>query len=70
MQQLDYKGWRGTRLQLLVCLVLMVTAGYIWGDVTAQQWVDFLLYTAGTYGITEVGAKGAAAYRDRGGSDA
>lgn len=69
MQNLTYKGWRGTRLQFAVILVLLATAGYVWGDVKAAVWVDFLAYIFGAYGATEVGAKGATAYRERGASD-
>lgn len=61
---LAYKGWRGTRLQLAVILILMVTAGYLFGDVTAEQWIDFLKWVSTSYGLTEIGVKGASAYKE------
>lgn len=64
MNNLTYKGWEGTRLQLSLVLILMVSAGYIWGDVTAEQWISFLEWISTAYGLTEVGAKGASAYRE------
>lgn len=62
---LNYKGWRGTRLQLAVVLILMVSSGYIWGDVTAEQWISFLEWVSTSYGLTEIGAKASEAYKEK-----
>lgn len=63
MMHLDYKGWRSTRIQVGAILALSVTAAYLFGDVTAAQWIDFLKWDFGTYALSEVGAKGAVAMR-------
>lgn len=66
---LQYKGIRSTRLQLGVVLGLGVTAAFIWGDpekgVTAAQWIEFIKWDFGIYALSEVGAKGASAYKER-----
>jgi hypothetical protein len=61
-ESLRYKGLKSTRLQLLGLLTVMVTGGYIFGDVTSTQWIDFLMWIYGLYAASEVGAKGANAY--------
>lgn len=63
--RLANRGWKGTRILSGTVLCAMVTAGYIWGDVSADQWLNFLMWGFGTYAASEVGAKGAEAYRDR-----
>lgn len=66
MNTLAYKGWQSTRLQLGIILILMVTLAYLFGDVTSAQWLDFLEWVSVTYGLTEIGVKGAVAYKERG----
>lgn len=61
---LAYKGWRGTRLQLALILILMVTAAYLWGDVKGDQWIGFLEWVSTAYGLTEIGAKASSAYKE------
>lgn len=66
MQHLDYKGWKSTRAQSLIVIVVMVTAAFAFtGKVTADQWINLLIWAFGVYGATEVGAKGASAYREK-----
>lgn len=59
---LNYKGLKSTRVQILGILTLMVTGGYFFADVTAAQWIDFLMWSYGLYAASEVGSKGASAY--------
>lgn len=66
MRHLEYKGWKSTRLQLVVLLLLSVSSAYIWGDVSADQWIGFLEWASTAYGLTEVGSKAAVAYREKG----
>ena len=63
---LEYKGLNSTRVKLGLAAGLGVTAGWLWGDVTATQWLDFLQWTLISYMGSEVGAKAASAYRDKG----
>lgn len=64
--QLDYKGLNSTRVKLGVVAALAVTAGWVWGDVSATQWIDFIKWDIGFYMLSEVGAKAATAYKERG----
>lgn len=68
MTALDYKGLLSTRVQLGIVAALGVTAGWIWGDVKAELWVDFLQWDLGAYMLSEVGAKGASAFKERKGA--
>lgn len=61
-ESLRYKGYKSTRIQSLALLTIMVTSGYIFGNVTSTQWIDFLMWSYGLYAASEVGAKGASAY--------
>ena len=71
MQTLDYKGIKSTRFLLIAACMVGVTAGWVVnavygiGDVTALIWVDVLKWGAGLYMASEIGAKGASAYKER-----
>lgn len=65
MMQLDYKGLKSTRVVLGVIASLAVTAGWLWGDVTAAQWIGFLEWSLAGYTASEVGIKGAIALKGR-----
>lgn len=65
MTPLDYKGWKSTRASGAIALFLTVTAAYIWGDVTADQWLEFLKWDFMIYAGSEVGAKASAAYKEK-----
>lgn len=64
---------RGTRLKIFTVLSLFVTVCYIWGVVSPNpalpnfdQWFSTIQWGFGIYALSEVGGKGAEAYRDRG----
>lgn len=65
MDTLSYKGIKSTRLVLVLVCMLVVTIAYVSMDVTAAQWLDFLKWGVGAYALSEVGAKGASAYKER-----
>lgn len=66
MDHLQYKGWKSTRVLLGIILGLMVTGGWMFGDVSAEQWIEFLKWDFGIFALSEIGAKGAVAVRERG----
>ena len=54
----------GTTLlpKLYMAITFAVTVAYIFADVTAMEWMDFLKWAFGIYAASEIGAKGASAY--------
>ena len=64
---LDYKGFTGTRVVLtILCLAISVIM-HISGTATSAEVLDFMFKVLTAYGLSEVGAKGATAYKERGG---
>ncbi len=61
MNNLDYKGWKSTRLRLVIACIIMATIAVWFGKVTGAEWLSFLQWAIGLYSLSEVGAKGAAA---------
>lgn len=55
-----YKGLKSTRVIFGLVGFISVTAAYVWGDVLASEWVEFIKWTMAIYAGSEVGAKVAA----------
>jgi len=60
---LQYKGLKSTRVVFGLIGFISVTLAYVFSDVTAVQWVDFVKWTMGIYAASEVGAKTAVAIK-------
>ena len=61
---LDYKGFAGTRFVLtIICLGIAV---YKSEPSNTSDLFTFMFQIISAYGLTEVGAKGATAYKERG----
>lgn len=63
---LQYKGFRSTRL--ITCIVASILAS-LWvfkGVATFAEWASFMQWLIGIYTTSEVIAKGAEAWRDKG----
>lgn len=66
MKNLDYKGWKSTRVQIGIFLfiaatILFATQKWTGAQMTAQDWINFVEWLFGIYCASEVGAKGAEA---------
>jgi len=61
---LDYKGFTGTRFILtIICLAIAL---YKSESGANAELFTFMFQIISAYGLTEVGAKGATAYKERG----
>ena len=63
---LNYKGWKSTRLQLTAICMVMTTIAFYKSSITSIEWLDFLKWVIGIYSTSEFGAKAATAYKERG----
>lgn len=65
MVNLDYKGFRSTRIFLTMLCMFMTTLAFYKSAISPTEWLDFLKWIVGIYISSEVGAKGATAYKER-----
>ena len=56
---------KSTRFQSMVVLFVTTTVFLNTGSLTGAEWIDMVKWIFGIYAFSEVGAKGAVAYRDR-----
>jgi hypothetical protein len=66
MNNLEYKGFKSTRMALTLLGIFLATAELSMGNVTGSEWLDALKWLLGIYASSEAAAKGAEAVRDRG----
>ena len=67
-QPLKRRGWKSTRLWSAGIAGVFATYFYVSVDymVTFAEWADFIWKVVVIFALSEVGAKGAAAYKERG----
>ena len=66
MKNLDYKGFKSTRLIVALVIFAVGTALLGFGKIEGPTWMQLVTWVFGTYAVSEAGAKGAEAMRDRG----
>ena len=62
MDNLEYKGTKGTRFKLIAASIVVVTATFFSSEISADQWLDYLVRSLGIYASSEAAAKAASAY--------
>lgn len=65
MQSFDYKGMNSTRVKLVVYAWISACLMLLGGLISGAEWVTTTLGSVVAYALSEVGVKGAAAYKDR-----
>lgn len=63
---LQYKGFKSTRFVLTIMCLIMSTTAFFLGNLAAVAWTDFMVSVLMIYAGSEVGAKGASAYKEKG----
>lgn len=62
MNKLDDKGMGSTRVKMSLICIAAATIAIFSGKVNGAEYINFLIWIAGMYGGTEVGAKLASAW--------
>lgn len=62
----EYKGMRSTRVKLVLLAFIVASVFVAKGIITGDQWVDVTLGSIIAYALSEVGVKGAHAYKTKG----
>lgn len=69
MSNLDYRGFRSTRLVTCIVASLVATLSLFAGMATFAEWSGFIQWVIGIYAGSEVITKGTEAWRDRGAAE-